>query len=232
MAGLPGTLNVWATGFQRFVGARLLGTPAPGASNPRTPNWPESGEMAIATPWSRFWPTWPRPMFRFAPSSSGSPSPSATSDRQRGTLAACQARLHQGKATSLDVGAGPRRTSPKRKRRYRRCDWVEAGSRSSVRITGGTGPRTARRSESGVDSVRRRRRGVGIPADLLQRRPDIRRALRDVASSVRPDWRRGGRLYPASQSPASSATPRTTFVCCSSRRASQLMSCRISSGRS
>jgi NodT family efflux transporter outer membrane factor (OMF) lipoprotein len=135
---------------------------------------------------------------------------------QRGSLQIAEARLREGRGTGLDVEqarsglARTEATIPTLQIGLR-----QAANQICILLGQSTRNLAAELPEHPIPTAPPQL-AVGIPADLLQRRPDVRRARKDAAA----------------QCSASSATPPTTSAISLPRRASPASSCQACSGRS
>ncbi len=179
-AGLPGTLNVWATGFNAsweldFWGRLRRGVESADAELAGSVEGYRDAMVTlladVATSYVQIRTFQQRLAFA-----------ERNVKIQQGTLELVQARLRQGKAASLDVEQAqsnlyqtqaslPPLVIGMRQAADRLCVLLgEPAHELLADLKTGSIP-------SAPPDV-----AVGIPAELLQRRPDVRRALRDVAA--------------------------------------------------
>ncbi len=151
---------------------------------------------------------------------------------QQGTLRLAQARLDQGKTSSLDAEQARSNLAQTEASIPPLVIGLRQGSDRLCVLLGQPAHNMLADLREAPIPTAPPQVAVGIPAELLLRRPDVRQALREAAAQCARSALPRPISIRASPSPASSAIPPTISVSFSSRAALPAIFCRTFNGRS
>ena len=175
------------------VGSSTFGAVSGGQWKATAPRW-KPPWRATTMSWSPSWATWRRTTRSTAPPRRESSTPRRTSPSQRKTLEIAEGEFKAGVVGELDVYQA-RSTLEQTEAGIRELEIAQRQYANALcTLLGMPTEDLEARLAAGPIPTARSEAAIGVPADLLLRRPDVRRAERQAAAEVRPDRHRGGRI--------------------------------------